>query len=72
MNQKCSSSRLVWVFAHKAKNSQICHKSGNYVMNPEFKEETLYKYALNLKLSVRVDGLLRELVQYMFACDPWA
>lgn len=41
------------------------------VMNPEFKEETLYKYALNLKLSVRVDGLLRELVQYMFACDPW-
>ena len=42
------------------------------VMNPEFKEETLYKYALNLKLSVRVDGLLRELVQYMFASDPWA
>jgi len=59
MNQECSSTRLVWVFAHKAKNSQIMSQIWN-VMNPEFKEETLYKYALNLKLSVRVDGLLRE------------
>ena len=28
------------------------------VMDPEFKEETLYKYTLNLKVAVRETGLL--------------